>query len=73
MLIFIVALLNIKWGRMAGVRTLEEKLIIWSTVIAGTLTGWRYFKVSAYAGLGCLWLAPWMTLGAMLYQRGMKL
>lgn len=58
---------------MAGVRTLEEKLIIWSTVIAGTLTGWRYFKVSAYAGLGCLWLAPWMTLGAMLYQRGMKL
>ncbi|GFF32560.1 hypothetical protein IFM61606_10829 [Aspergillus udagawae] len=62
------ALLNIQWSRV-GVRTLEEKAIIWTTVLAGTLTGWRYFKVRSYAGLGCLWVAPWLTAGAMMYQR----
>ncbi|RJE25257.1 hypothetical protein PHISCL_02407 [Aspergillus sclerotialis] len=62
------ALLNIQWSRV-GVRTLEEKAIIWTTVFAGTLTGWRYFKVRSYAGLGCLWVAPWLTAGAMIYQQ----
>ncbi|KAH2906836.1 hypothetical protein LV164_006392 [Aspergillus fumigatus] len=62
------ALLNIQWSRV-GVRTLEEKAIIWTTVLAGTFTGWRYFKVRSYAGLGCLWVAPWLTAGAMVYEK----
>ncbi|PKX90042.1 uncharacterized protein P174DRAFT_377507, partial [Aspergillus novofumigatus IBT 16806] len=62
------ALLNIQWSR-PGVRTLEEKAIIAATVLAGTLTGWRYFKVRSYVGLGCLWIAPWLTAGAVIYQR----
>ncbi|KAL4746830.1 hypothetical protein BDW68DRAFT_195232 [Aspergillus falconensis] len=62
------ALLNIQWSRV-GVRTLEEKAIILATVLAGTLTGWRYFKARAYAGLGCLWVAPWLTAGALMYQK----
>ncbi|GAQ44564.1 hypothetical protein AtubIFM56815_004769 [Aspergillus tubingensis] len=61
-------LLNIKWSKY-GVRTWEEKIIIGTSVVAGTLTGWRYFKVRSYGGLGCLWAAPWFTLGAMISQQ----
>ncbi|KAJ5110843.1 hypothetical protein N7532_001378 [Penicillium argentinense] len=66
------ALLNIQWARVT-VRTAEEKLIIWATVIAGAYTGWRYYRQRSYTGLGCLWFAPWLTLGAMIYQKGLKL
>ncbi|KAJ5360188.1 hypothetical protein N7517_009379 [Penicillium concentricum] len=71
-LLAVSALLNIQWARIRGVKTLEEQLIIWSTVLAGIVTGWGYFKVRSYIGLGCLWVTPWMTLGAMVYQRGLK-
>lgn len=67
-----LALLNIQWARVT-VRTTEEKLIVWTTVVAGAFVGWRYFKHRAYAGLGCLWFAPWMTLSAMIYRQGVKL
>lgn len=63
------ALLNFQWAKRGGPRTLEERLIVWTSVLAGTLVGWRYFKVHAYAALGCLWVAPWMSAAAMLYQR----
>lgn len=63
------ALLNIQWARTGSPKTLEEKLIVWTTAIAGTLTGIRYFRARSYAGLGCLWVAPWMTAGAMLFEQ----
>ncbi|KAL2217312.1 hypothetical protein M432DRAFT_669704 [Thermoascus aurantiacus ATCC 26904] len=67
-----LALLNFQWAKRGGPRTLEERLIVWTSVLAGTLVGWRYFKVHAYAALGCLWVAPWMSAAAMLYQRASR-
>ncbi|OJI83199.1 hypothetical protein ASPTUDRAFT_67223 [Aspergillus tubingensis CBS 134.48] len=61
-------LLNIKWSKY-GVRTWEEKIIIGTSVLAGTLTGWRYFEMRCYGGLGCLWAAPSFTMGAMISQQ----
>ncbi|GAD94322.1 hypothetical protein AFUA_8G02190 [Paecilomyces variotii No. 5] len=66
------ALLNIQWARVT-VRTTEEKLMIWTMMIAGAYTGWRYYRQRSYGALGCLWFAPCMTLGATIYQKGLKL
>lgn len=68
MALIFVALLNVQWARV-GVRTFEEQVIVWTTVLAGSLVGTRYFRVQSYAGLGCLWVAPWMTLGAMVWEK----
>ncbi|KAH7042275.1 hypothetical protein B0J12DRAFT_674552 [Macrophomina phaseolina] len=60
-----LALLNYQWAKTGGPKSFEEKAIVWTSMLAGSIVGWRYFKVKSYAGLGCLWLAPAFSLMAM--------
>ncbi|KAH8743157.1 hypothetical protein F5883DRAFT_570078 [Diaporthe sp. PMI_573] len=62
----ILGLLNYKWAKTGGPKPLEEKIIVWTTLALGSYVGLRYFKVKSYAGLGCLWAAPWLTAAATM-------
>ncbi|KAH3912799.1 hypothetical protein HBH56_119480 [Parastagonospora nodorum] len=44
-------LLNHMWATSGGPKTLEEKGIIWITVIVAGIAGWRFFKVKEYSPL----------------------
>jgi hypothetical protein len=57
------------WARSDGPKTLEEKGIIWITVVVAGIGGWRFFEVKSYGPLGTLWIAPPLSLVAMLLQQ----
>ncbi|KAK7535777.1 uncharacterized protein J3D65DRAFT_668259 [Phyllosticta citribraziliensis] len=61
--------MNILWARKGGPSSVEEKWVLWTSVVGGAVVGWQYWRCKMYAGLGTLWGAPALSLAAMLWQR----
>ncbi|KAF2135491.1 uncharacterized protein K452DRAFT_239283 [Aplosporella prunicola CBS 121167] len=64
----VLAALNAKWARLGGPRTLEEKLILWSSVLGSAVLGWQYWKVGMAVALPVLWGAPALSVVATLWS-----
>jgi hypothetical protein len=64
----LVATLNYKWGKSGGPRNFEHKMVLWGITITGTIVGYTYYRVKLFAGLGCLWVAPWLSSIALLWS-----
>lgn len=64
----IVATLNNKWGKTGGPRSFEDKVALWTITVTGTVVGWIYYQVGMYVGLSCLWVAPWLGVGALVWS-----
>ncbi|KAF4313833.1 hypothetical protein GTA08_BOTSDO00134 [Botryosphaeria dothidea] len=62
------ALLNYLLAKNGGPKTVKEAAIVGTSVLAGAFVGWRFFKVKFYRPLSCLWVAPALSLPAMLWQ-----
>lgn len=60
------ALLNYQWALTGGPTTMAEQLMLLASVAASAYPGYGYFKLGAYAPLGCLWVAPWCSAAAFL-------
>ncbi|KAF2631214.1 hypothetical protein BU25DRAFT_407743 [Macroventuria anomochaeta] len=58
--------LNYKWGKNGGPKSFWGKVTLWTVTVAGSLVGFKYYKAQMYAGLGCLWVVPWMSSQSLL-------
>ncbi|EPE28337.1 hypothetical protein GLAREA_09457 [Glarea lozoyensis ATCC 20868] len=67
-MLFVIATLNYKWAKSGGPRNMEDKLVLWGITVTGTVIGYTYYKVKLFAGLGCLWVAPWLSSIALLWS-----
>jgi hypothetical protein len=61
----VAALLNYQWSLTGGPRTREEKAMLWTLLVAGYASGYRYAQVGAYSVLSLYWLAPTLSAAAM--------
>ncbi|KAK8216525.1 hypothetical protein IWZ01DRAFT_525295 [Phyllosticta capitalensis] len=66
--LILLTAMNVMWARKGGPGSVEEKWILWATVIGGAIVGWQYYSCKMYAGLGTLWGAPLLSLVAFLWQ-----
>ncbi|KAH3979757.1 hypothetical protein HBI24_000590 [Parastagonospora nodorum] len=66
--LFVTATLNYKWGKTGGPRSFEDKVALWAITATGTVVGWTYYQVGMYVGLGCLWVAPWLSVAALVWS-----
>jgi hypothetical protein len=64
LILYITALLNIKWARYGPAQTLEEQLIVVVAWLAGLYVGLPYYRRSMYLPLIMLWAAPVTTIVA---------
>jgi len=62
--------LNYKWGKNGGPMSFKDRIALWTITVAGSLIGFKYYEAEMYVGLGCLWIAPWMSSAAMLWSDG---
>ncbi|KAK7532637.1 hypothetical protein IWX49DRAFT_590190 [Phyllosticta citricarpa] len=60
--------MNILWARNGGLSSVEEKWVLWTSIIGRAIVGWQYYSCKICAGLGTLRGAPALSLAAMLWQ-----
>lgn len=65
--LIVIALLNYRWAKNSGPGSLEEKLMIVSSVLGGWYVGCQYFRIGMYVPLSVLWVAPAASLLAWLW------
>ncbi|KAH7050205.1 hypothetical protein B0J12DRAFT_573711 [Macrophomina phaseolina] len=64
--LLVSAALNWQWARTGGPQTPEETVALAATVVMGFVNSFRYAQVGEYAPLGCLFVAPLLSLVATL-------
>jgi hypothetical protein len=61
-----LALLNYKWSKEGGPRSLEEKMILWTIVLNGGVAAYTYALAGLYAAWGCHVVAPLCSAAALV-------
>lgn len=54
---FAIGLLNYKWAKYGPPTSVEDKMILGLSMVAGFYAGWPYWKLKMYSPLLMLWLA----------------
>jgi len=62
----VAALLNWQWSQTRGPQTAVEKMMLWTLIVGGATSGYRYFQVGAYKPAFGLSITPLCSVVGML-------